>query len=133
MRQLSSELLISPPLRCGKNQEFETDALRALLNCRIMPYELPIENQCDRLGDQYERRHIMHGMKEIIQEAASLPVEERVMVVDSLLRTLNPPDTEIEKDWVKVAKRRLAELRSGSVKAIPGDEVFMKIQERFDK
>jgi hypothetical protein len=26
MRQLSSELLISPPLRCGENQEFETDA-----------------------------------------------------------------------------------------------------------
>jgi putative addiction module component (TIGR02574 family) len=75
----------------------------------------------------------MHGMKEIIQEAASLPVEERVMVVDSLLRTLNPPDAEIEKEWVKVAKRRLAELRSGSVKAIPGDEVFRKIQERFEK
>ena len=54
------------------------------------------------------------------------------MVVDSLLRTLNPPDMEIEKEWVKVAKRRLAELRSGSVKAIPGDEVFMKIQERFE-
>jgi len=75
----------------------------------------------------------MHGMKEIIQEAASLPVEERVMVVDSLLRTLNPPDMEIEKEWAKVAKRRLAELRSGSVKAIPGDEVFTKIQERFEK
>jgi len=26
MRQLSSELLILPPLRCGENQEFETDA-----------------------------------------------------------------------------------------------------------
>ena len=75
----------------------------------------------------------MHGMKEIIQEATSLPVEERVMVVDSLLRTLNPPDTEIEKEWVKVARRRLVELRSGSVKAIPGDEVFTKIQERFEK
>ena len=75
----------------------------------------------------------MNGMKEIIQEAASLPVEERVMVVDSLLRTLNPPDMDIEKEWVKVAKRRLAELRSGSVKAIPGDEVFSKIQERFQK
>lgn len=75
----------------------------------------------------------MHGMKEIIQEAASLPVEERVMVVDSLLRTLNPPDMEIEKEWVKVAKRRLAELRSGKVKAIPGDEVFAKIRERFEK
>jgi len=75
----------------------------------------------------------MHGMKEIIQKAASLPVEERVMVVDSLLKTLNPPDIEIENEWVKVAKRRLAELRSGSVKAIPGDEVFAKIRERFEK
>lgn len=70
----------------------------------------------------------MHGMKEIIQEAASLPVEERAIVIDSLLRTLNPPDAEIEKEWVKVAKRRLAELRSGSVRAIPGDEVFKEIR-----
>ena len=75
----------------------------------------------------------MHGMKEIIQEAASLPVEERAIVIDSLLRTLNPPDAEIEKEWVKVAKRRLAELRSGSVRAIPGDEVFKEIRERFEK
>ncbi|MBI4842855.1 MAG: addiction module protein [Nitrospirae bacterium] len=75
----------------------------------------------------------MHGMKEIIEEAASLPVEERAMVVDSLLQTLNPPDAEIEKEWLKVAKRRLAELRSGSVKAIPGDEVFAKIRESFNK
>ena len=63
----------------------------------------------------------MHGMKEIIQEAASLPVEERAIVVDSLLRTLNPPDTGIEREWVKVAKRRLAELLAGHVNAIPGD------------
>jgi hypothetical protein len=29
----------------------------------------------------------MHGTKDIIQEAAALPVEERIIVVDSLLRT----------------------------------------------
>lgn len=75
----------------------------------------------------------MYGMKEIIQEAMSLPVEERVILVDSLLQTLNPPDKEIDKEWVKVAKRRLAELRSGRVKAVPGDEVFAKIKERFKK
>jgi hypothetical protein len=28
-------ILFPPPLHCGENQEFETDALRALLNCRI--------------------------------------------------------------------------------------------------
>lgn len=72
-------------------------------------------------------------MKEIIQEAESLPVEERAIVIDSLLRTLNPPSAEIDKEWTEVAKRRLAELRSGSIKPIPGDEVFTKIRERFGK
>lgn len=75
----------------------------------------------------------MHGMKEIIQEAMSLPVEERVIVVDSLLRTLNSPSAEIDVEWVNVAKKRLAELRSGSAKPVSGDEVFAKIQERFKK
>ncbi len=75
----------------------------------------------------------MHGMKEIIQEAESFPVEERAIVIDSLLRTLNPPSAEIDKEWTEIAKRRLAELRSGSIKTIPGDEVFSKIRERFGK
>ncbi len=75
----------------------------------------------------------MHGMKEIIEEAESLPVEERAMVIDSLLRSLNSSSTEIDREWLKVAKCRLAELRSGAVKSIPGDEVFRKIRERFEK
>lgn len=76
-------------------------------------------------------RQIMYGMKEIIQEAASLPVEERAIVVDSLLKTLNPPDAEIDAEWMKVAKRRLAELKSGKVIPVSGDQVFAKIRERF--
>ena len=75
----------------------------------------------------------MHGIKEIIREAESLPVEERAIVVDSLLRTFNPGDTKIESEWVAVAKRRLAELRTGQVIAISGEEVFAKIRKRFEK
>ena len=75
----------------------------------------------------------MHGVKEIIEEAECLPVEERVIVIDSLLRTLNSPLAEVEFEWLRVAKRRLAELRSGQVKTIPGDEVFAKIRNRFEK
>ena len=69
--------------------------------------------------------------KDLIAEAVSLPVEERSMIVDSLLKSLNPPETDIDKKWTEVAKRRLAELRSGSVKAVPGDEVFNKIWRKF--
>jgi len=73
----------------------------------------------------------MHGTTEIIRDAESLPVEERALIVDSLLRSLNPPDPEIDKKWAAVAKRRLQELRSGRVKPIPGEEVFAKIRQRF--
>ncbi len=71
--------------------------------------------------------------KKLIDEAVSLPVEARALVVDSLLRSLNQPESEIDKKWAKEAKRRLAELRSGHVAAVPGEEVFGKVWERFDK
>jgi putative addiction module component (TIGR02574 family) len=73
----------------------------------------------------------MPSTAEIIHDAESLPVEERTVIVDSLLRSLNPPDPEIDRMWAAVATRRLAELRSGRVKPIPGEEVFAKIRRRF--
>ncbi|MCF6355623.1 MAG: addiction module protein [Candidatus Polarisedimenticolaceae bacterium] len=71
--------------------------------------------------------------RELISEAVSLPVEERALVVDSLLRSLNQPESEIDKKWAVVAKRRLVEMRSGTVSAVPGEQVFERIWHRFDK
>lgn len=64
---------------------------------------------------------------DLIAEAIALPVEERAMIVDSLLKSINPPEVDIDKKWASVAKRRLEELRAGQVDAIPGDEVFQRI------
>jgi len=75
----------------------------------------------------------MHGAKEIIREAENLPLEERAKVVDSLLRSMNPPDAAIDKKWAAVAKRRLAQLRSGRVKPASGEAVFAKVRKRFAK
>ena len=71
--------------------------------------------------------------KKIIEEALSLPVEERALIADSLLQSLNMPNADIDAKWMEVAKRRLQELRSGKVKPIPGDVVFDKALERFTK
>lgn len=68
---------------------------------------------------------------EIIHDAESLPVEERTLVVDCLLRTLNPPNPDVDRKWVAVAQRRLEELRSGHDQPIPGEEVFARIRQRF--
>jgi len=73
----------------------------------------------------------MPSTAQIIHDAESLPVEERTFVVDFLLKTLNPPDPEIDNQWAAVANRRLDELRTGKVTPIPGDDIFAKIRQRF--
>lgn len=67
----------------------------------------------------------------LIEEALSLPAEERALIADSLLRSLNAPDASIDAKWMEVAKRRREELRTGKVKPIPGGEVFSEIADRF--
>jgi len=71
-------------------------------------------------------------IKELIEEVVSLPVEERAAVADLILRSLNAPDSDMDHKWAQVAQRRLAELRSGQVKPIPGEEVFSKVWKRFE-
>ena len=73
----------------------------------------------------------MHGANEIIREAAELPIEERALVIDSLLKTLNAPDPGIDREWLTAAKRRLEELRSGTARPIPGSDVFSRIRDRY--
>jgi len=67
------------------------------------------------------------NIKELIDQAEALPVEERALVVDSLLRSLNPPESMIDEKWAVVARKRLEDIRSGAVKTIPGEDVFAKI------
>lgn len=68
------------------------------------------------------------NIKDLIQEAEALPVEERALVVDSLLRSLNPPEeSKIDKKWAAVAAKRLEEVRSGAVESVPGEDVFARI------
>lgn len=70
--------------------------------------------------------------KELISEAISLPVEKRSLLVDLLLKSLNPSESGIDNQWITIARTRLAEMRNGAVEPIPGDSVFEKIWERYD-
>ena len=69
--------------------------------------------------------------REFIDEAISLPVEERARIVDSLLQSLNMPEPELEKKWIHTARRRMRELEEGSIEAVPGNEVFERMWKRF--
>ena len=67
----------------------------------------------------------------LITEAISLPVEERALIVDSLLKSLNPTESDIESQWAEEALRRLKELRSGKVKAVSGEKVINSLLNRL--
>jgi len=70
---------------------------------------------------------------DLLNEAASLPLEERVRLVDSLLQTLNPVDESVAAAWLATARRRLDDLDSDRVKAVPGDKVFENVRRHFGK
>jgi len=71
--------------------------------------------------------------KELISEVVALSVEDRTLLVDSLLRSLDQPESDIDKEWASVANSRLIEMRSGKVQPVLGEDVFERVRNRFSK
>jgi putative addiction module component (TIGR02574 family) len=69
--------------------------------------------------------------QELIEEAISLPVDLRTMLVNELLESLNPAKKEIDKLWVLEAEKRVDQVKTGEVETIPGEEVFNKIRTKY--
>ena len=67
--------------------------------------------------------------EQLIENVIALPVEQRFLVVDSLLKSLNPCNADIDRQWADVACKRADELRSGKVKPRPGEDVLTKTRE----
>lgn len=70
----------------------------------------------------------------VIEEALSLPADVRLKLVEKLLTSLNlPTDEEINRLWAEEAERRVSQIEAGEVKMVPGEEVFSKIQAKYEK
>lgn len=72
-------------------------------------------------------------MSELERDALQLPAEERarlaVSLICSLEETSEDPE-EVEKLWLVEADRRLREIQSDSVKAIPAEEVLNRLRSK---
>ena len=56
--------------------------------------------------------------KEIIESAIKLSPQEKLLIVDSILRSLDEPDKEIEDIWLQESERRLKLFCEGKLKGI---------------
>jgi putative addiction module component (TIGR02574 family) len=71
---------------------------------------------------------------EILKEALALPLEARAALADSLWDSLDPEiDADVEETWRTEIRRRLAELGSGVVTAIPWSEARSRLLAKLPK
>lgn len=64
------------------------------------------------------------GDDEILEKALKLPPEERFIIVEGLLKSLDVPDADLDRVWAEEAQRRLKAYREGRLSVIPIEEVF---------
>lgn len=71
---------------------------------------------------------------EILKEALALPAEARAALADSLWDSLEEQsDESTEEAWRNEVKKRLAELDSGAVLAIPWSEARARLLAKLRK
>ncbi len=59
---------------------------------------------------------------EILDQILRLEPARRFALVEEILRSLDHPDPEIEKEWLEEAQRRLAEYRAGNTVAVSAEQ-----------
>ena len=70
--------------------------------------------------------------EQVLEQALKLGVKERAELASKLLVSLEElSPEENEKLWLEVAERRVEELRSGKVKAIPLEDVLKDVESRL--
>jgi len=75
----------------------------------------------------------MINTDELISVAESLPIELKTELIERLLISMSPSQKDIDKLWAQEAEKRVEELRTGKVEAIPGEDVFREIREKLSE
>ena len=66
------------------------------------------------------------SLNDIIDEALSLKPQERYMIIENLVESLNRTDPAIEALWVEESEKRLDAIKSGELETVPYEEIFQK-------
>jgi len=62
--------------------------------------------------------------KEILKQAMKLKPEERFLIIEGLIKSLDEPDKNIDEIWSIEAEKRLKAYREGKLEGIPMDDIF---------
>lgn len=68
--------------------------------------------------------------KIILNQALDLPANERAILAEQILLSLDLPDAEIDELWAVEAESRIDEYEKGNIKTKSAQEVFGKSQHK---
>jgi len=63
----------------------------------------------------------------LIEKALELKPQDKIVLIEALVTSLDKPDPEISKIWVQEAEARLKAYREGKMKGIPGEAIFGEV------
>lgn len=62
--------------------------------------------------------------KEILEQALKLKIEDRFVLVEGLIKSLDEPDKELDEIWAEEAENRLRAYREGRLTGIQMEKIF---------
>ena len=66
------------------------------------------------------------GSKDVLEQALKLKPDERFIVIEGIIKSLDEPDSSLDNIWVDEAEKRLKAYRAGNLEGIPMEEIFKK-------
>jgi putative addiction module component (TIGR02574 family) len=66
----------------------------------------------------------MESSETLLKKALQLKPQDRFLLVDGLIRSLDEPDGEIDEIWTEEAEKRLIAHREGKTQGVPFKSVF---------
>ncbi len=75
-------------------------------------------------------------VEELSQKARTLSPEDRARLAEDLLASLedgSAPDSEVEAAWEHEIRQRVEEVKSGTAKLIPAEDVYAETRHIYQK
>jgi Putative addiction module component len=73
-------------------------------------------------------------VEQITEEVLALPSEARALLADRLVESLDPAeDGYIRQLWMREARKRIDEVRSGTVATISGEQALAQVKQAIGR
>jgi putative addiction module component (TIGR02574 family) len=64
------------------------------------------------------------SLPEIIKEALHLKPQDRYIIIENLIKSLDAPDEEIDEIWIEESQKRVKAYKKGLTKTLSYNQVF---------